>query len=97
MSEDDLSSPAPQQEFPRKQAIAALAANLAVLVFCFPLGGLVGTVVAGIGLSRTATRPDSARTLVRWAWIVCGVSVAVSLVLLIWTIATNPSGSDASP
>ena len=90
-------APPPVVEYPRNQAIMALAGNLGVMLFCFPLGGIVGSIVAGIGLARVRTRPESARALVRWAWIVCAVSVALSLALAIWTVATNQTGGDAAP
>jgi hypothetical protein len=85
-----LDGPAPEavQEFPRKWAISALAANIGVLLFCSPAFGLVGIVVAGIGLSRVASRPASARVFVRWAWIIVGVSLVLVTLLNIWYLTT---------
>lgn len=84
-----MTTDAPPPEFPRRRAIAALVANIGALIFCFPLGGIIGTVVAGIGLSRAATSPDPARALVKWAWIVFGISVGLALIYTIWSVATD--------
>ena len=87
MSDPDDVSPPPEP--PRKQAITALVANISVLIFCFPLGGLAGSIVAGIALARARTSPESALGLIRWAWIVFGVSLALTLAFTIWTVATT--------
>ena len=88
VASDDGPAPEPVAEFSRKWAIGALAANIGVLLFCSPVFGLVGIVIAGIGLSRVGSRPDSARTFVRWAWIVFGLALFLSIALNIWFLST---------
>jgi hypothetical protein len=80
-------APVPVAEV-RKRAIAALAANIGVLLFCSPLFGLIGIVLAVIGLARVGSRPESARVFTRWAWIVCGVALLLFAILTVWTIVT---------
>jgi hypothetical protein len=78
----------------RRWAIGALAANIGVLLFCSPVFGIIGSALAGIGLSRITARPASARMFVRWAWIVVGVSVILVTLLNIWYLTTQEDASN---
>jgi hypothetical protein len=89
----DDEEPAPV-EYSRKRAIAALGANIAVVLFCSPLIGMVGIVAAGIGLSRVASRPESARAFIRWAWIIAAIAVGLTIVLnVLYVITGSPESS----
>jgi hypothetical protein len=87
--DDDLVEPTAAAPYPRQRAIAALAANIGILLFCSPLFGLIGIVVATIGLMRLSSKPESARLFVRWAWIIAGVALVLFTVLTIWTLLQN--------
>jgi hypothetical protein len=93
--EVDDGAPSPAPEFPRQKAIAALVANIAVVLFCSPLFGLVGVAVAVIGLTRVSSNPASAAVFVRWAWIIFGVAIVLFTILNVWAAVTAPD-EDAS-
>jgi hypothetical protein len=74
----------PPDQGPRGQAIGALIGNIAAtLLCCLPIG-IAGIVLSALALSKAATQPDSARNLLRWAWICLGASIVVGIILLIW-------------
>jgi hypothetical protein len=65
--------------------------NIVAIFVCCPAGvvSIAGTVVSIIALTRCATQPDSARQLLRWAWILLGVSVAVGILIAVWAFSTG--------
>jgi hypothetical protein len=93
MTSDEPTEPTEPGNLPppeyRNRAIAALAANVGIVLFCSPAIGIVGALLAGIGLALVTSRPESARVFIRWAWIAVGVAVVVVTILNIWFVATQ--------
>ncbi|GAB3663220.1 hypothetical protein GCM10027589_26720 [Actinocorallia lasiicapitis] len=65
-------------------AVAALVANVLLLVFTcgINLFAIAGIVTAGIAVSRVNSDPVSAKNLTTASWIIFGVLVALTVLLL---------------
>nr|WP_246421690.1 hypothetical protein [Nocardiopsis mwathae] len=70
-------------------AVAALIANVVGILLCWPLG-IVGVVLAIIGLATASSSPGSARKCTLAAWIAFGVGLLISFAMILyWVLAAS--------
>lgn len=67
---------APVDESARTQSIVALVVNIMLVTFCCSPLGLAGAIVSGMAMSKAATDPPAARTLLKWGW---GLAIATGV------------------
>jgi hypothetical protein len=72
----------------RRGLIFAFVLGTIAVFFAFPLG-LAGIVLSNMGMNRVATRPELARTLVAWSWIIFAVTDGVTLLLVVAVLASR--------
>jgi Na+/proline symporter len=60
-------------------AIAALVCNVLLVLFCCNPLAIPGIVTSAMATSRTSTNPESARRLMVWSWVICGVSFVLGI------------------
>ncbi|MFD0469536.1 hypothetical protein ACFQ0B_15405 [Nonomuraea thailandensis] len=53
--------------------------NLFALVSCCNILGIPGAILAGLAISRSATEPESARTMVIWSWVLFGLGFVLTI------------------
>ncbi|MEV0623618.1 hypothetical protein AB0I81_60595 [Nonomuraea sp. NPDC050404] len=71
--------PPPQQTGPNTNAIVSLVLNLFAVVSCCNVLGIPGAILAGLALSRSATQPQTARTMVIWSWVLFGAGFVLAI------------------
>ncbi|MEU6714879.1 DUF4190 domain-containing protein [Nonomuraea sp. NPDC046802] len=69
----------PRDDGPNAGAIVSLVLNLVALVSCCNVLGLPGAILAGMALSRARTRPQTARTMVIWSWVLFGLGFVLGV------------------
>ncbi|GII94793.1 DUF4190 domain-containing protein [Sinosporangium siamense] len=68
----------PHPDSPKTQAIVALVLSVVALPTCYvSIGGIIGTILSIIGLSKADQDPQGARKLLRGAWIALGVNAGL--------------------
>jgi hypothetical protein len=82
--------------------IGALVCNVVACVLslfcCFGLlPSIPGIILAGIAMGRTQTDPESARKLTMWAWICFGLTIVVTVGLIVTAIALGRSPQTTYP
>jgi hypothetical protein len=82
--------------------IGALVCNIVACVLslfcCFGLlPSIPGIILAGIAMGRTQTDPESARKLTMWAWICFGLTIVVTVGLIVTAIALGHSPQTTYP
>jgi len=83
----------PRPEGPRTHAIVALVISLVLALSCYvTLGGIAGSILSGIALSKVDTEPDKARGLLKWTWISIGINVALLLIGIVAVIWAGVNG-----
>lgn len=71
----------------RTHAIVALVISIMLALSCYlSLGGLVGAILAGIGLSKIDTQPHTTRRLLKWTWISIGTNVTLLVALIVFVL-----------
>lgn len=59
-------------EMTRKGIAFAFVLGTIAVFFAFPLG-LLGIVLSNMGMNRVSTKPETARKLVAWSWVIFAV------------------------
>jgi heme/copper-type cytochrome/quinol oxidase subunit 2 len=52
------------------------------LFCCLPLG-VAGIVTSAMAMSRAETQPESARSLLKWSWILAGAALVLGLIVIV--------------
>ncbi|MEU0570540.1 hypothetical protein ABZ297_34830 [Nonomuraea sp. NPDC005983] len=71
--------PPPHADGPRAKAIVALVLNAVAIPSCCNILAIPGAVLAGLALSRVSTRPESARSLLVWSWVLFGLGFVLTI------------------
>ncbi|WP_157549406.1 hypothetical protein [Nonomuraea candida] len=71
--------PPPRPGNSSANAIVALVLNCLAVVSCCNLLGIPGAILAGLAIGRSATQPESARTMVIWSWVLFGVGFVLTV------------------
>jgi hypothetical protein len=79
-------------------AIGAMVCNCIALfsvLFCClgAVASLPGAILAGMALGRTQTNPESARQLTLWSWACFGLSIILSVGMIVILIALGKSAT----
>ncbi|MFG1701242.1 DUF4190 domain-containing protein [Nonomuraea sp. NPDC049309] len=74
---------------PTANAIVALVLNCMAVVSCCNIFSIPGAILAGLALGRANDRPQSARTMLVWSWVLFGVGLALTLGTFIYLGATG--------
>lgn len=70
--------PPPAGGGPTANAIVALVLNLLAVVSCCNVFGIPGAILAGLALGRATTRPQVARTMLVWSWVLFGAGLVIT-------------------
>ena len=85
----------PRNDGLRTHAIVALVVTIVLALSCYVSpGGIAGAILSGIALSKVDVQPETARGLLKWAWIAVGVNVGLIVALFMFGI-TLAIGSGA--
>jgi glucan phosphoethanolaminetransferase (alkaline phosphatase superfamily) len=81
-------------------AIVALVCNIVATLICCNVLCIGGIVTSAIALNRAQTDPHESQNLVKWSWVILGVSIALQILLLavlmmIGVFSENTSGYDS--
>jgi hypothetical protein len=76
--------PPKRDEGPQAGAIVAIVLNFLSLTGCCNVFGLPGGILAVVALSRVRDRPDSARSLLTWSWVLFGAGLVLELTLFLF-------------
>ena len=70
---------APSSSGPSANAIVALVLNLVAVVSCCNVLSIPGSILAGLALGRATTRPETARTMLVWSWVLFGTGLVLNI------------------
>ncbi|GGM80453.1 hypothetical protein GCM10010106_28880 [Thermopolyspora flexuosa] len=86
--------PPPRNDGLRTHAIIALVITIVLALSCYvSLGGIAGAILSGIALSKVDTQPETARGLLRWAWVAVGINVGLIAALFVFGISLAITGA----
>ncbi|SEG92416.1 hypothetical protein SAMN04489712_13349 [Thermomonospora echinospora] len=86
----------PQGRVDNSSAIVALVCNSVATLICCNLLCIGGIVTSAIALGRAQTDPHESRSLVKWSWVILGVSLVLQILLIAVLMMAGAFSEDGS-